>query len=110
MPPKRRVQETPVPEEAEDVGADASHYSAAREGDVPCEAASGFGELLATRIVDRFDLATLAARLAPELSDRFASEIQIEALRIRVLELLAANLADDEVLVAAVVSKLTELL
>jgi hypothetical protein len=69
-----------------------------------------FGDLLASRVVDRIDLASLAARMAPDLGDRLAASIQMDALRDRVLGLLASRLAGDDALVAAVVSKLTDLL
>ena len=109
MPTKKKSQEVFVPEE-EDIEADAPRSASTHDADRPSEVVLKLGEMLASRVVDHFNTMALASRLAPELCDRFASEIQIDALRTRVLELLAVKLSNDDVLVAAVASKLAELL
>ena len=111
MPQRRKIQEASVSEDVEDAEADVPRGTTSTcDADHPREAALRLGELLATRVADHFDTTSLAALLVPGLCDRLATEIQIDALRSRVLELLALKLANDEVLIAAVASKLAELL
>ena len=110
MPTRRKIQEPLAAREAEEGDVDSPCGGAEPEIDPANESVPGFRELLASRVVEQFDSATLASRLAPSICERFSSEIQIDTLRARVLELLALKLTKDDVLITAVVSKLAELL
>ena len=70
----------------------------------------GFGDLLANKVLEQLDLASLASKLAPELAARLAGTIQLDALGDLVLEKLADRLASDPIIVEAVATQLSTLM
>jgi len=70
----------------------------------------GFENLLAEKVLEQLDLASLASKLAPELAARLAGTIQLDALSERVFEKLADRLANDPVVVEAVATQLSTLM
>ena len=62
-------------------------------------------DLLADKVLDQLDMASLASKLAPDLAERLAQTIQLDALGDLVLQKLAARLANDPIIVGAIVSR-----
>ena len=70
----------------------------------------GFDDLLADKVLEQLDLASLASKLAPELAARRVGTIQLDALSERVFEKLADRLANDPVIVEAIAMQLASLM
>ena len=71
---------------------------------------SVFDDLLADKVLEQLDLASLASKLAPDLAARLAGTIQLDALSERVFEKLADRLANDPVIVEAIATQLAHLM
>jgi len=70
----------------------------------------GFDDLLADKVLEQLDLASLASKLAPNLAARLVGTIQLDALSERVFEKLASRLASDPIIAEAVATQLTSLM
>ena len=69
----------------------------------------GFDDLLAEKVLEQLNLASLASKLAPGLAERLAGTIQIDALGDRVFEKLVDRLANDPIIMEAVALQLSRL-
>ena len=70
----------------------------------------GFDDLLAEKVLEQLNLASLASKLAPGLAERLAKTIQIDALGDRVFEKLVDRLANDPIIAEAVATELRSLM
>ena len=70
----------------------------------------GINDLLAEKVLGQLDLASLAAKLAPDLAARLAGTIQLDALGDLVFEKLADRLANDPIITEAIVVQLSKLM
>ena len=69
-----------------------------------------FSDLLADKVLDQLDLASLASKLAPDLAVRLVGTIQLDVLGERVFEKLADRLANDPIIVEAVAAQMSSLM
>ena len=72
----------------------------------PVAPEQGLDDLLLGKIMEQFDIPSLASKLAPELANRLLGRISIDALADRALDLAAGRVAEDPALIDALINQI----